>query len=49
VDYRRLFLLPASMAVVAAAVLLVAFWPPRSLTTAADTEDDLETEPSTVA
>ena len=49
VDYRRLFLLPATMAVVAAAILLVAFWPPRSLATAADTEDDLETEPQTVA
>jgi len=49
VDYRRLFLLPATMAVVAAAILLVAFWPPRSLAAAADTEDDLETEPQTVA
>jgi len=29
----------------AAVLLLVAFWPPRSLATASDTQDDLETEP----
>ena len=30
---------------VAAVLLLVAFWPPRSLAAASDTQDDLETEP----
>jgi MFS family permease len=45
-DYRQLFLVPAVMAVGAAVVLAVAFWPPRGLATAAATEDDLETEPS---
>lgn len=45
-DYRQLFLVPAAMAVGAAVLLAVAFWPPRSLATAADTEDDPETEPS---
>jgi nucleoside transporter len=48
-DYRQLFLVPAAMAVVAAVLLLVAFWPPRSLAAASDTEDDLETEPQIVA
>jgi hypothetical protein len=33
---------------VAAVLLLVAFWPPKSLATAADTEDDLETEPQAI-
>ena len=45
-DYRQLFIVPAAMAVGAAVLLAVAFWPPRSLATAADTEDDPETEPS---
>jgi len=49
VDYRRLFLVPAVMALAAAAVLLVAFWPPRWLATGAETVDDPETEPQLVA
>jgi len=49
VDYRRLFLVPTFMALAAAAVLLVFFWPPRWLVTAAEAEDDLETEPQLVA
>ena len=48
VDYRQLFLVPTFMALAAAAVLAVAFWPPRSLATAANTKDDLETEPQLV-
>jgi nucleoside transporter len=44
-DYRQLFLVPAAMSLAAAVLLLVAFWPPRSLATASDTQDDLETEP----
>ncbi|MFM8802509.1 MAG: MFS transporter, partial [Planctomycetia bacterium] len=47
-DYRQLFLVPAAMSLAAAVLLLVAFWPPRSLATAAGTEDDLETEPELV-
>jgi MFS family permease len=43
-DYRQLFLVPAAMSLAAAVLLLVAFWPPRSLATASDTQDDLETE-----
>jgi len=39
---------PAGMAVAAAVLLAVAFWPPRSLATAAATEDDPETEPQIV-
>ena len=49
VDYRRLFLVPAAMALAAAGLLLVAFWPPRWLATGAEVEDDPETEPATVA
>lgn len=45
VDYKTLFLVPAFMALAAAAVLAIAFWPPKSLATAAETEDDPETEP----
>jgi nucleoside transporter len=45
-DYRQLFLVPAALAVGAAVLLAIAFWPPRGLAAAADTEDDLETEPS---
>ena len=45
-DYRQLFLVPMAMALVAAAVLLVAFWPPRSLAVASAEDDDLETEPA---
>ncbi|MEY3206360.1 MAG: putative nucleoside transporter YegT [Planctomycetota bacterium] len=48
VDYRQLFLVPTFMALAAAAVLAIAFWPPRSLATAGETEDDLETEPGLV-
>jgi nucleoside transporter len=48
-DYRRLFLVPAGMALAAAVLLLIAFWPPRALATAAETEDDPETEPQIVA
>jgi hypothetical protein len=33
------------MALAAAAILLVAFWPPRWLASGADVEDDPETEP----
>jgi MFS family permease len=44
-DYRQLFLVPAGLALAAAVLLLVAFWPPRSLASAAETTDDLETEP----
>ncbi|MFM7033967.1 MAG: MFS transporter [Planctomycetia bacterium] len=46
IDYRRLFLFPTFMALVAAVALAVAFWPPKSLASADETEDDLETEPS---
>jgi MFS family permease len=49
VDYRQLFLYPAFMALAAAAVLLVFFWPPRWLATGAQVEDDRETEPQIVA
>jgi hypothetical protein len=48
VDYRQLFLVPTFMALAAAAVLAIAFWPPRSLATAGETEDDPETEPGLV-
>jgi len=34
------------MALLAAAVLLVAFWPPRALAVASAEDDDLETEPA---
>jgi MFS family permease len=47
-DYRELFLWPAGLALAAAALLLVAFWPPAALATASDTKDDLETEPQIV-
>jgi nucleoside transporter len=48
VDYRQLFMVPAWMALAAAALLALAFWPPRSLATAGDTVDDPETEPQLV-
>ena len=48
-DYRQLFLVPTAMALAAAVLLAVAFWPPRSLATAAQAEDDPETEPQIVA
>ncbi|MFM7208041.1 MAG: MFS transporter [Planctomycetaceae bacterium] len=48
IDYRQLFLWPTFMALAAAIVLAVAFWPPKSLATAAETEDDLETEPQAI-
>jgi len=47
-DYRQLFLVPTFMALVAAAVLLVAFWPPKWLASGAQVEDDHETEPQIV-
>ncbi len=40
-DYRQLFLIPTFLALAAAASLLVAFWPPRSLAVAADDSDAL--------
>jgi len=49
VDYRQLFLVPTFMALAAAVVLLVAFWPPKWLATGAEVEDDRETEPQIVA
>ena len=49
VDYRKLFLYPTFMALAAAAVLLVAFWPPKWLASGAEVEDDRETEPQIVA
>ena len=48
VDYRQLFLVPTFMALVGAVILAIAFWPPKSLATAADAEDDLETEPQLI-
>jgi MFS family permease len=48
IDYRQLFLVPTFMALAAAAVLLVFFWPPRWLATGAQVEDDRETEPQIV-
>jgi len=47
-DYRQLFLIPSFMALGAAALLLVAFWPPKWLATGAQAEDDRETEPQIV-
>jgi nucleoside transporter len=47
-DYRQLFLVPAGMALAAAVLLLVAFWPPKWLASGAEVEDDLETEPQLV-
>jgi len=48
VDYRRLFLVPAGLSLLSAILLLMFFWPPRSIATAAEAEDDLETEPQIV-
>ncbi len=48
VDYQRLFLVPTFMALGAAALLLVAFWPPTWLASGAEVKDDLETEPQIV-
>jgi nucleoside transporter len=48
-DYRQLFLVPTGMALAAAVLLAIAFWPPRSLAAASQTEDDPETEPQIVA
>jgi len=48
IDYRQLFLWPTFMALAAAVILAVAFWPPKSLATAAETEDDPETEPQPI-
>lgn len=47
-NFRELFLWPAGLALVAAALLLVGFWPPVTLSAAADTTDDPETEPQLV-
>ena len=44
VEYQKLFLVPTFMALVAAAVLLVAFWPPRRLEDADISKDDHGTE-----
>jgi nucleoside transporter len=48
VDYRRLFLVPAGLSLLSAILLLMFFWPPRSIGAAAEAEDDLETEPQIV-
>jgi nucleoside transporter len=48
VDYKTLFLVPTFMALAAAALLALAFWPPKSLATAGETTDDPETEPQLV-
>ena len=48
-DYRQLFLVPTGMALAAAVLLAIAFWPPRSLATASQAGDDPETEPQIVA
>ena len=48
IDYRQLFLVPTFMALAAAAILLVAFWPPKWLASGAEVEDDRETEPQLV-
>jgi MFS family permease len=48
VDYRRLFLVPTFMALAAAAALAIAFWPPASLATASEADDDPTTEPEIV-
>ena len=44
IDYRQLFLVPTGMALVAATLLLVAFWPPRRLEDADIAKDDHGTE-----
>ena len=49
VDYRQLFLVPTCLSLLAAALLLVAFWPPKWLASGAQVEDDPETEPQLVA
>jgi MFS family permease len=49
VDYRQLFLVPTFMALAAAGLLLVAFWPPKWLASGSEVEDDRETEPQIVA
>jgi predicted MFS family arabinose efflux permease len=48
VDYQRLFLVPTFMALGGAALLLVAFWPPKWLASGAEVVDDPETEPQIV-
>ena len=47
-DYRTLFAVPTAMSLAAAVLLLVAFWPPRTLATAAETTDDPATAPEPV-
>ena len=44
IDYQKLFLVPTGMALVAATLLLVAFWPPRRLEDADIAKDDHGTE-----
>jgi MFS family permease len=48
VDYQSLFLVPTFMALGGAALLLVAFWPPKWLASGAEVVDDPETEPQIV-
>jgi len=40
-DYRQLFVVPMFLALAAAAILLIAFWPPRSLAVASNDSDEL--------
>ena len=44
IDYKKLFMVPVVMSLVAAALLLLAFWPPRRLDDADIAKDDLATE-----
>jgi len=48
VNYQSLFLVPTFMALGGAALLLVAFWPPKWLASGAEVVDDPETEPQIV-
>jgi nucleoside transporter len=48
VNYQSLFLVPTFMAIGGAALLLVAFWPPKWLASGAEVVDDPETEPQIV-
>jgi len=44
IDYKKLFMVPVVMSLVAAVLLLLAFWPPRRLDDADIAKDDLSTE-----
>ena len=44
IDYKTLFMVPVVMSLVAAVLLLLAFWPPRRLDDADIAKDDLATE-----